>query len=116
MAKGQKKQKQTPEVISKLEQAFAIGSSTREACFFAGISESTYYQWCKDNPSLMERMKLLKQKPVLKSRQVVMTALNNNDVATARWYLERKCKDEFSQRSEVSTVEPVTEIKTEYVD
>jgi hypothetical protein len=32
MAKGQKKQNQTPEVLAKLERAFSIDSTVIEAC------------------------------------------------------------------------------------
>ena len=43
-----------------------------------------------------ERMKALKHTPVLKARQVVID--NLDDVNTAKWYLERKRKEEFSVR------------------
>ena len=117
MAKGQKKQKQTPEVLGLLAQAFSIGSTIAEACFFAGIAESTYYEWIKVDPALSEKHKGLKERPVLKARQTVVSAMNNGDVATAKWYLERKRKQEFSvqtQTLEGDIPEPITSI--EYVE
>ncbi len=116
MAKDQKKQKQTPEVIAKLEYAFSIDSTVIEACFFADISETTYHRWCSENEQLRERFKALKSKQVLRARQTICD--NLDDVSTAKWYLERKRKDEFSIKIEnkYENVRPVTEAATIYVD
>ena len=99
MAKGQKKQKQTPEVINKLEQAFSIDASVGEACYFADISETTYHRWCSEEPQLRERFNRLREKPVLMARQVIAQDLENP--ATAKWYLERKRSHEFSTQQDV---------------
>ncbi len=116
MAKGQKKQKQTPEVLAKLEHAFSIDSTVVEACFFADISETTYHRWCSENEQLRERFKALKSKQILRARQTICD--NLDDVSTAKWYLERKRKDEFSIKveSKYENVQPVIEAATVYVD
>lgn len=112
MAKGQKKQKQTPEVLAKLEHAFSIDSTVIEACFFADISETTYHRWCSENEQLRERFKALKSKMVFKARQTVCD--NLDDVSTAKWYLERRCKNEFSLNHEVAQTETL-ELQSEYM-
>lgn len=88
----------TPEVIAKLEQAFAIGCTDREATFYAGISMDSLYAYQLFNPAFSERKAALKEKPVLKARQTLVSSLD--DPLHAKWYLERKRKDEFSQRLE----------------
>ncbi len=98
MAVNQIKQKQTPEVITKLEYAFSIGASTAEACFYADIGTTTYYRWCDENEALRDRFESLKQKLIFKSREVVVDAINAGDVKIAMWYLERKRKREFSMQ------------------
>jgi hypothetical protein len=45
---------------------------------------------------------MLKEKLILKSRSVIAYALDNKDENTAKWYLERKRKDEFSSKQEIS--------------
>lgn len=90
----------TPENIAKLEQAFSLGATDLEACFFAGIGKTALYEYQEKNPEFAERKAALKDKLVLKSRQVVASALEEGDKQTAQWYLERKKKDEFSQRQE----------------
>lgn len=84
----------------KLEEAFSIDCTVLEACFFAGISTQCYYDWIKDEPKLVDRFNELRQKPVLKARNVIVKSLENPEIS--KWYLERKAKGEFAQRSEVT--------------
>lgn len=89
----------TPEVIRKLEEVFAFGGTDKEACFYAGIGTSAFYDYQKENPEFVERKEALKQKPILKARQTVIKNLDNPE--TAKWYLARKRKEEFSERQEL---------------
>lgn len=97
----------TPEVISKLEKAFAMGSSVTEACFYADISRQVYYQYINSHPDLKDRVKRLQSNPVLRARNVIMTALSEGDVAIAKWYLERKRRIEFGPNPAVSIQQSV---------
>lgn len=88
--------KMTKGVISKLEDAFSMGCSDIEACFHAGISNNTLYNYQKDNPDFLERKKRLKANPVMKARSTIVKDLDSVD--TAKWFAERKIKEEFSLR------------------
>lgn len=90
----------TDDTVNKLEQAFSLGCSDTEACLFADISRQTLYDYQKIHPEFIDRKALLKDKLILKARTVVAEALNNKDKDTAKWYLERKRKDEFSTKVE----------------
>ena len=90
----------TPEVIAKLEQVFALGGTDLEAIFYADISKDALYDYQKIHPEFTERKERLKQTPVLKARQTIIKGLDNDD--NARWFLERRLKNEFSYRSEVT--------------
>lgn len=90
----------TPETIAKLEEVFAIGGSDEEACFYADIGKSTLYNYQNAHPDFVERKEALKNRPILKARQTVVKSLDQPDMAFR--YLERKRKDEFSSRSEVT--------------
>lgn len=90
--------KLTPEVVKKLEEAFAMDCPVSEACLYAGISRTTYYEWIKLNPELANRFEELRDKPVLKARSTIVQGLDN--VGTAQWYIERKRKAEFTSRQE----------------
>ena len=88
----------TPEVVMKLEQAFAIDASVEEACSYADISRNTFYVWLEKNPDYKDRINELRTKPVLKARQTVVKSLDTP--ASAQWYLSRKAKKEFAERVE----------------
>ena len=104
--------KQTPEIITKLEQAFSLDCTVAEACFQAGIAESTYFDWSKSDPQFSERMKALKNKMVLKARQTIFNDMS--DPTTAKWYLERKRKEEFSTKLHGVNVDDDSELPESY--
>lgn len=97
----------TETVLQKLEHAFSLGLSDTKACLYAGIGTSTLYNYQNENPQFLDRKALLKEQQVLKARMAIDNALNIGDVATARWLLERKCKEEFSSRTEIDPVKPI---------
>ena len=86
--------------LGKLESVFAMGGTDKEACLYAGIAEDTLYSYQKENFKFTEKKGLLKEKPLLKARQTVVEGLGY--IKNAQWYLERKAKNEFSLRSELT--------------
>jgi hypothetical protein len=90
----------TEAVLAKLNEAFAIGASDKEACFYADISIHALYDYQQKHPEFTERKEALKERPVLLARQTVIKALDN-DPQTARWFLERKSRHEFATKTEV---------------
>jgi hypothetical protein len=105
----------TPEMETRLEAALSMGSTIAAACFHAGISESTYYDWAAKDEKFSERMKALRHNPVLKALSTVYNDLES--VSTAKWYLERKCKDEYGTQPVISEdQEEIKPIKIEIID
>ena len=94
--------KMTPETLAQLEQAYSLGCTDAEACFAAGISRSTLGKFQVENPEWLERKQLLREKMVLKAKAVIEHALSNFDVATARWFLEKRCREEYGNEVKVS--------------
>lgn len=91
----------TPETVGKLEYAFSIGCSIPEACFYAGIHKDTYYEWVKKDKDLSDRFEGLRENTILVARESVMKGVKR-DPDLALKYLERKKKDEFSLRQEMT--------------
>lgn len=83
----------TKAVVRKLEYAFSIGCNVSEACCYAGISRDTYYRYAPDGSELSDKFKQHQLNPVLQARTTVFN--NLDDPKVARWYLERKKRDEF---------------------
>ena len=94
--------KMTPTVLAKLEQAFGIGCTDTEACLFADISVDVLYRYQNANPKFSERKAALKETPVLQARTTVVEHLQA-DAGSAKWYLERKRKDEFAPNQKIET-------------
>lgn len=94
--------KLTPETIAKLRTAFLMGCSDVEACLYADISKTALYNYQQKNPEFVDKKEQWKEQLTLKARTVIANSLNNKDENTAKWYLERKKKDEFGTRTEVT--------------
>ncbi len=94
--------KMTEKTLAKLEQGFKIGLTDAEACAYAEIDDSTLYRYQDKNPHFCEQKERWKKNPIAKAKNTIFKNLDVPKVA--QWYLERKCKDEFStlQKQEIA--------------
>lgn len=76
---GGRPTKMTPDVIGKLEQAFLMGCTDLEACFFADISKDALYDYQGKNPEFADRKERLKSNPVMKARQAMLDLIDSDD-------------------------------------
>lgn len=89
----------TPEVIDELEKRFRDGATNLEA-IEGLISEDTFYDHQKRNPEFAARMDMAKEYTTEIARGVVSKAIKRGDRDTAKWWLERKNKAQFSTKTE----------------
>lgn len=92
----------TKDILQKLEWAFSRGLSDREASLYANIAPQTLYNYCQEHPDFLERKELLKEQPKMKAKLILADRLDDQDDKVAEWYLERKARDEFSTKQEIS--------------
>ena len=92
----------TDETIHKLEEAFSWDCSDLEACFYANIGKSTFYNYVKAHPEFQDRIDELRKSPLIRARRTIINSLD--DVKTAEWYMEKKNAKEFSgiEKHEIS--------------
>lgn len=91
------------EVVRKLEQALQNGFTVGKACELSSISTSTYYKYCEEDSAFSDKMTRAQEFACEVARQNVVNAIvQDKDVQTSRWYLERKARAEFSTRSELA--------------
>lgn len=93
----------TPEILNKLEQAYSNNATDVQACFYAGISKSTLYNYQNEHPEFVERKEALKANLGLIAKNTVGKAIKDGDAKSATWYLERTEKNEFSTKLEQVT-------------
>ncbi len=103
----------TPEIISKLEEVFAIGGSDTEACFYADISPQTLYTYQTNNPGFIERKEALKERPILLARRTIVKSLDDPNYAFR--YLSKKRKAEFGDTIDVTTTGTITVVPDERI-
>ena len=88
--------KYNEDVIKRFESVFQLGVTDRTACSYVGIHHDTYYSWLKEKPEFTARISKAKHFARIAAGSVVKNAIvNDRDVATARWWLEKKHPDEF---------------------
>ncbi len=90
--------KMTEETIKKLLDAFSYSFTDEEACLYADISPKTLYTYCEKRPEFTQQKEALKKKPNLKAKMNLLKDINNQNVDTSKWWLERKSKNEFSTK------------------
>lgn len=83
------------DVVRKLEQAFKDGLSVSEACFVSGIGKRTFYDHKATDTVFAHKMELAKAYVTLRAKKVVVQAVYSGNLTAAKWYLERKARNEF---------------------
>lgn len=92
----------TDSVLAKLDEAFSYSFTDTEACLYADIDMATLYRYCDRNPGYAIKKEALKRRPNILAKRNLTDALKERDKETSKWWLERKAKDEFALRSEVT--------------
>lgn len=91
----------TEEVIRKIEEVAALDGSVAEMAYYAGIHPDTIYAKMNDDKDFSDRIKALRERPILKARQTVVKSLDNP--VHAFNYLSKKKKDEFGNNLDLTT-------------
>lgn len=94
----------TEDVVKKLEDSLKNGFTITKSCQLSGISRETYYNWLEADPIFLDRMTFAQAFALEAARQNVVNAIvNDKDMKTSRWYLERKASNEFGLKTKVDT-------------
>lgn len=101
------REKNREEALAVLKRCWANGASDKEACQVAGIHYNTLQNWLHGRTEdgggkvegLIEERDLLKTKPTYTARKNIVNAIDEGDIDTSKWYLERKQPDEFSTKN-----------------
>ncbi len=115
--KGGRPTVMTDAIVGKLEYGFLKGLNVTECCHYADISRTAFYDYLEKNPEFADRIEELRSNPSTRAKLNVVEAIENGDTDLSKWWLERKNKDEFSTKQEVSAdVKGDIEISVELVD
>lgn len=106
----------TPHQIGLLEEAYFWGASDLEACGHANVCKTDLYYWQEVNPEFAERKRTLKESIKLRAKRRVVESIDDGDVSSSKWWLERQAKDEFSIRTEQTGKNGEPAIKEVYIE
>lgn len=95
--------KDEEKVVAKLKEVWMMGGTDEEASLWAEVSKYSTSRYLQAHPDLAEIRNQLKEEPNLRARKTIYEHLHESE--TAKWYLERKKKLEFSQRIEQTAAE-----------
>lgn len=88
--------KMTKVAVQKLKEAFKLWSTTQEACSYAKISKTTFYDWKKKDIEFSDEIDNIKVYLTLQCKITIAKKIIDWDVKTSIWYLERKAPKEFN--------------------
>lgn len=91
-----RKTKYTPETVEKLTQAIRLGATYRLACQYAGIDESTFYQWQQSKPEFLDAITQAEGAAAMKWLAIIEKAANDLP-QWAAWKLERRYPREYGR-------------------
>lgn len=100
--KGGRPTVMTAEVVGKLELGFLKDLNITQCCHFAGISRQTFYEYCDKHPEFLDKIEELQSSPSMKAKVNIVDAIEAGDLELSKWWLERKSKDEFSLKQDIS--------------
>jgi hypothetical protein len=86
--------------VNKLEDAFSNGATDLQACFYAGISKQTLYNYQDKFPEFVDRKEALKNHLQLVAKNVLAKSIKGGNELDAKWLLERKEKNTYSTKVE----------------
>ena len=98
---GAKVTKLTPEVIKKLKEAFTVGATLEQACYYAEIVPNTYRNWCKKFPELLREFDEMKQRMPLRAKQNIALAVEKGDIGLSKWLVERKEPADYGEKLKI---------------
>ena len=88
--------------MRELKESFKKGLNNGEACLDANISERTFYSVLEKNERLKEYFNLLQKNVNKIAKQNIVKKIEDGDIEISKWWSERKNKEEFSTRSELT--------------
>lgn len=93
--------KYEPELVDAICQWIEDGVPNKAAAEGNGLSETQFYEWLKNRPEFAERVKKAHAEAIQRNVKIVRKAADRSWQAAA-WWLERRQKDDFSLKQEIS--------------
>lgn len=115
---------QRMEFLEAVKPYLQLGYSIPRACSYAGLPKTTLYTWISKDPVLQRQIEAWQGLVNTKARQNIVEHIMGNekrgikpDLETSKWWVERREKEDFSTRVDISSEEGMEiKISTDYVN
>jgi predicted transcriptional regulator len=87
-------------VIEALEPYLKLGYSVNKSCEIVGIAQSTVQTWIDKENELRLKIASWQVEPDHEARKVIVQSIKEGKVDDAKWWAERREKQDFSTRTE----------------
>lgn len=87
----------TTRVVSLLVASFQNGLTVREACWQSGISHEAYYSRLRSDEQFADTMAKAQSTVSVNAKGLIAKAIKKGDLGVAKWWLERKSRNEFGR-------------------
>ena len=88
------------EVITKLKEAFTVGSNVTRACAHARISTETYRQICLREDELGELFRDLRFYTAILAEKAVHKHIKKGNLEASKWYLNNRLRKSYHTKIE----------------
>jgi hypothetical protein len=95
------KGKYNQEIVDEIAGYVQVGNTVKDACTLVGISTETYFKWLREKPEFADAIKKAEAKCKARNIARIQQATEKSWQAAA-WWLERKYRNEFAIRQEVT--------------
>jgi len=92
----------TDDVLVKLREAFVIGATDVQACYYAGISVDALYDYQNRVPNYASQKEAMKKSLGLQAKANVAKSIKGGDIGTSKWHLEKTEKETYADRTELT--------------
>lgn len=83
----------TEENVKKFIQGFKLGFNDSECCAYVEVSRQTYITYRDSHPEFLDKVNEAKEYQCLMAKHTIAKNMGKPEVA--KWYLEKRRKDEF---------------------
>lgn len=73
-----------------------------QACYTTGIGRTAYYVRLDSDKMFANKMGLAQEYVIIKAKQLVVQEIEDGNLAAAKWWLERRARDEFGNQPRLS--------------
>ncbi|MDM7461435.1 MAG: hypothetical protein P3X24_007285, partial [bacterium] len=89
------------ETYDVLIRALRFGHSRESSCAIAGISRSAFYARLRAEERFREKVEQAEALGISAAETCVLEAIRGGDAKSAKWWLERRCRQVYGAKAEV---------------